>query len=164
MSENYIVINGKRLELTPEQIAALGVENPKESKRSPFDRVPRGGQFYAIVRAAVDGGFDACDRVYFAANDCTDKSLLEQRALHEILNRRLWRYSMEHGGESLDWFDKKCGKYYIFFNPAQDCYYVGGTREFNGLGLICFRTEEIAFGAIKEVVKPFIKEHPEFVW
>ena len=34
-----------------------------------------------------------------AANCCTDMELMEQRALHETLNRLLWRYSEQHGGD-----------------------------------------------------------------
>lgn len=34
--ENYIVINGRKAELTEEQLKALGIET---EKKSPFDRV-----------------------------------------------------------------------------------------------------------------------------
>ena len=38
MSENYIVINGKKAELTVEQIKALGIE----VRKSPFERACKG--------------------------------------------------------------------------------------------------------------------------
>lgn len=38
MSGNYLVINGKRTELTAEQLRQLGIE-PEKKRKNPFDRV-----------------------------------------------------------------------------------------------------------------------------
>lgn len=46
MSKNYIVINGKKAELTEEQLRALGIE---KEKNNPFERVNKGGHFLARV-------------------------------------------------------------------------------------------------------------------
>ena len=99
MSENYIVINGKRTELTEEQLKQLGIEVPKTS---PFKREWSEDYYYiddeGFVRSANET-FDnfGADR-FNVANYCTDKAIMEQRALHETLSRLLWRYSMEHDG------------------------------------------------------------------
>lgn len=37
MSENYIVINGKKMDLTDEQLKQLGIE----VRKSPFERVKK---------------------------------------------------------------------------------------------------------------------------
>ena len=43
MNENYAVINGKRIELTDEQVKALGIE-----RKNPFERVERYAKCYCI--------------------------------------------------------------------------------------------------------------------
>lgn len=50
MNESYLIINGKRIDLTPEQIATLGIET---LKKSPYK--------FGV----------------FCVNYCTDKALLE---------------------------------------------------------------------------------------
>ena len=44
MSDNYAVINGKRIELTDEQVKALGIE-----RKNPFERVADGDPYYYIA-------------------------------------------------------------------------------------------------------------------
>lgn len=43
MNENYIVINGKKIELTEEQQKQLGIE---PQKKNPFERVPEGEVYF----------------------------------------------------------------------------------------------------------------------
>lgn len=40
MNENYIVINGKRLELTKEQLKALGIE----VRKNPYKMIKKGNK------------------------------------------------------------------------------------------------------------------------
>ena len=176
MSEykNYICIDGKKAELTEEQLKALGI---KPKKPSVFDRVKNTANtfynYYLIntmgaVNEAVDSnqnGSGVDDLRYYAANYCTDKAIMEQRALHETLNRLLWRYSMEHDGDKIDWSDDRyCPrKYYICFDNANkkwDAYY---TCNYNDLATY-FVDEKTARAAIEEIVKPFMEAHPDFKW
>lgn len=46
MNENYIVINGKKAELTEEQLKQLGIE-PEKKRKNPFERVT-GEKYYYI--------------------------------------------------------------------------------------------------------------------
>ena len=101
--ENYICINGKKAELTEEQLKALGIELPKVN---PFERVKKTTPFYFITaKGKAEYGVELndyhCSELYNVANYCTDKAIMEQRALHETLNRLLWRYAMEHGGTGI---------------------------------------------------------------
>lgn len=168
---NYICINGKKAELTEEQMKALGIELPKA--KSPFERVEPFYEFCFInslgeVDKTYEGG--TCDRgsvddMRFAvANYCTDKAIMEQRALHETLNRLLWRYSMEHDGDKIDWSDENNSKWYIFFAYRSKRYDVAITYNNNYLGVIYFHTADTAKAAIKEIIEPFMKAHPEFKW
>ena len=154
---NYICINGKKAELTEEQLKALGIELPKAS---PFERVKENEIFYYIASTGEIGttreclnGFDT--KCFIAANYCTDKAIMQQRALHETLNRLLWRYSMEHDGDKI----------------KENCY--GGIKCRNGVfesftaygysvGRVQFYDEQIAENAIEQIIKPFMAAHPEF--
>jgi hypothetical protein len=163
MSENYIVINGKKAELTPEQLKALGLE--KEIK-SPFKRVERNKYWFIDRFGEVDSYFDhndqADNRYYKIANYCTDREMMQQRAYAETLNRLLWRYSMEHDGNEIDWSNSGERKYYVYYNHKS---YRWGANFITCCYEVCtpyFRTMEIAENAIREIVEPFMKEHPDF--
>ena len=175
MSENYIVINGKRAELTEEQLKQLGIEVPKAN---PFERVVTHttNDFYSYyfinsygqVTEATDKGFfngNGMDDLRFrAANYCTDKGTMEQRALHETLNRLLWRYSMEHEGDKINWDNETQKKAFIYYDHCSCEYIVAYDYRVTTVGEIYFHTAEVAESAIKEIIEPFMAAHPEFVW
>ena len=162
MSENYIVINGKRTELTEEQLRQLGIEVPKTN---PFARVEQYEPFYFINnRGGVEYGVETqdyrCENLHKVANYCADRAIMEQRALHELLSRLLWRYSMEHNGN-----ENKATKYFVYYSPQvgkwKYDYWAPSTCAVND---IWFDTEEIARKAIVEIIEPFMEAHPEFKW
>lgn len=173
--KNYICINGKKTELTEEQLRQLGIEVPKAN---PFDRVVNHttNDFYSYyfinstgtVDDTVDHGFQngngTDDLRYRTANYCTDKTILEQRALHETLNRLLWRYSMEHYGDKIDWKNGGQTKYFIYYNHSTNIVSFDYCAVLQRFETVYFITADIAQKAIKEIVKPFMKAHPEFKW
>lgn len=156
--DNYIVINGKRAELTPEQLKALGIETEK----SPFE-FDENGKYYFITSLGNINEVD-CSPVsrkarYDVANYCTDKAIMEQRAMRETLNRLLWRYSMEHDGDKINWSSGKA-KWHIYVDAS-------GLKAMWGsiardISTVYFYSETICIRAIKEIVEPFMKEHPDF--
>lgn len=155
---NYICINGQKAELTEEQMKALGIELPKAN---PF---ARDTTFYYInYRGKIEEGWDDHrsydDEIFSIANYCTDKSIMEQRALHEILNRLLWRYSMEHDGDKMDWNNDEY-KYYIYYSRYNGSWAIGSSDEWDSVTY--FYTEEIAQNAIDEIIIPFMEAHPDF--
>lgn len=172
--KNYICIDGKKAELTSEQLKALGIELKKPSS---FERVVNHTpndffSYYFIdsigaVQDTVDHGFcngnGTDDLRYRTANYCTDKSIMEQRALHETLSRLLWRYSMEHDGDKIDWSDDRhcSSKYYICFDNANKKWDVYYTCTYNDLATY-FVDEETARAAIEEIINPFMEVHPNF--
>ena len=167
MSENYIVINGKRIDLTEEQLKTLGVE---VSTEGPFARVE--SEFYYFVNSMGEvadskgSHTDWNDGRFAVANYCTNNALMEQRALHETLNRLLWRYSMQHDGEKIDW-DNNCDDKYVVevvHGNGGLCFCAGGYCKAHGICDVAFYAEETAEAAIEEVVKPFMEQHPEFKW
>ena len=163
MSENYIVINGKKAELTEEQLKALGIET---EKANPFKRKLT---YYYISRTGEVmpcSDYDLPSNVggYKVANYCTNKAIMEQRALHETLNRLLWRYSMEHKGEHKKSWDGR-DMFHVIMHWDNNDEEFGICALSNAFGLEPrFDTKEIAKNAIKEIIEPFMKEHPEFKW
>lgn len=160
--DNYICINGKKAELTKEQLEKLGIK--LETFKS-FNRQDNGGRYYYINSIGktvvnIEHNPDYNCNQYNVANYCTDKELLKKRALYEILNRRLWRYSMEHDGDKIYW-DRDGEKYYIFYNTGSKKWLVGSIY-YSWDFAVFFYSSEIAEKAIKEVVIPFVEENPEF--
>ena len=162
--ENYIVLNGKKIPLTDEQIKLIQSDLPE---KSPFDRVKEGETYYTIysdysLNRIPETETQLDDARFNAGNYCTDKDIMKQHALHMLLNNLLWRYSMTHGGDSVDWDDGSEIKFNIYYDTALDEF---GTAEYSVLkyfGVVHFVSEEIAKAAIEEIVKPFIAEHPDF--
>lgn len=167
--ENYIVINGKKAELTKEQLKALGIK----TNENPFDRAEHGNLFYNI---GPDGKLyknyecinenitiTMYDNYYATANYCTDEKLLKQRALHETLNRLLWRFSCENGELENEW-NCKNEHYFIFLDKERNKFNISFVFTVKTEGITYFPSREIAEEAIEKIVKPFIKEHPDFVW
>ena len=166
MEDNYIMLNGKKVPLTEEQVAALlGGKETACAKVEPFE--PQTGQnyFYISDRGEVFNEDDhnlQCDKKrYNVGNYCTDYEMMNQRAMHETLNRLLWRYSEQHGGDA-EW-DRESRHFYIRIDdkgePFWDWFVC--SRPF---GPVYFKDMETAICAIEDVVKPFLAEHPDFVW
>ena len=165
-SDNYIVINGKKAELTEEQLKALGIEM---SKKSAFDRGELEDAYYFIrgdgkVLQDIESNWEFDNNRHNVANYCTDKTLMEQRALHETLDRLLWRFSMEHDGDKIYWQRPISSKAYIYYDYKAETWSIAETLRFRDVGQIYFYTKYIAKLAIEEIVKPFMAEHPDFKW
>lgn len=165
--ENYICINGKKAELTEEQLKALGIELPK--KKNPFDRVELSKGYYCITGTGkVISSYDLDDvndrECHKIANYCTDKTLLEQRALHETLNRLLWRYSMEHDGDKINWSDIEQHKYFIYYDNKYNEYCCDFNYWKQTDSTVYFISRDIAEAAIKDIIEPFMAAHPDFKW
>lgn len=164
--ENYIVINGKRAELTEEQLKKLGIVT---EKKNPFERAKKGDEYWTVVHNGdvfsyleMNDEFD--EKYYLIANYCTNKDLMQQRAWHETLSRLLWRYSMEHDGDKIDWNDRNQRKYKIYYDHESRKYNLMDYYVVQYSEATYFHTREIANNAIEDIVKPFIEEHPDFVW
>ena len=100
-------------------------------------------------------------RAILEKRESIDKELLKQRALEEILARRLWRYSMEHGGDKIDWSDCEC-KYTIYYDIEDGLFYTSCNTTCQTTNTIYFVDRKTALNAIKEVIKPFMEEYPDF--
>lgn len=136
----------------------------EKSKKSfnPFERVKEGKRYYIIV---ANGEIELCIEnglscFYSNNNYYNNKEFAEHQALRELLNRKLIKFSYENGGADAE------------INNSYRIYYRNDCAEFDittpatcsDLLSPLFISAEVAQRAIDEVVKPFIKEHPDFKW
>lgn len=167
MDEIKLTINGKEVQLTDEQLWALGFE-PDNTKHSPFARVQRGADYF-VARDHYAGqcveANDATDNQYFDdANYFADENFARRVALHQLLNRKLLRFAWEHDqirfAEDIDDNNSKTFPWVVRYSFVQKCFNSWSTVSPSPLEVL-FKTEDAVDAAIEEVVKPFIKEHPE---
>ena len=164
MKEIKLTIDGKEIQLTDEQLKMLGIE----VKKNPFDRVSGDDKYYyTIVSGDVLRHVDINDktdrRLYNAINYFNDKPFANQVALHQLLYRKLLKFAYDNECENTAEWNEVNAHWCIYMDTRSNrwdvTYYV--SMKFDD---VYFSSEEGAKRAIKEVVEPFMKEHPEFVW
>ena len=167
--DNYICIDGVKVLLNDSQISELRkiFEKREAEKNSPFKRQKYGDDYYHISslgKVVSSSEFDYLSDLarYDNANYCTNEELLDQRAFEEILARRLWRYSMEHDGDKIDWSNNQQDKFAIFCSDSNGLFYITRNVNCQIINTTYFVDYETAMNAIKEVVEPFMKEYPDF--
>lgn len=163
-NENYIMLNGKKIMLTPEQVKLMQEDKPK---KSPFDRADLNDKFYFVESdfnclRTIENNTELDNYLFECGNYCTDKNIMKQHALHMKLNNLLWRYSMTHGGDEIDFGAFSAQKYYIAYDAGVKEFYTDWNDSIKCVGAIYFESNKTAEAAIEEIVKPFIAEHPDF--
>lgn len=167
MKEIKLTIDGKEIKLTDEQLKILGIEI-EEKRKNPFERVkPNERYHYVKSDGVIDEYIDANDatdtQLYKISNYFNDEAFAKQVALHQLLYRKLLKFAYDNecedtaewDGSNKHWavrYDYACGTFTTYYQNAY------GAQE------VYFPSEEGARSAIKEVVEPFMKEHPNFVW
>lgn len=166
-NENYIVINGKKAELTDEQLKQLGI-NVEVKKETPFTR-HSDETYWSIntmnsVVSLHDYNSDLDNAIYDNVNYFNDYNLAEQVALHQLLYRKLLKYAYENDAVVNDWNDLDSKKYLIVKPIDDNKFHIDWNHRIKHVCSIYFNTKEVAEQAIKNVIEPFMKEHPDFVW
>lgn len=167
--ENYIMLEGNKIPLTDEQVKMLrDSKKPEKIEKSPFERVDSNSTYFyiddcGIVEEENVNCYLEDQYRHKVANYCTDKSLMIQRALHETLNRLLWRFSMENGeGENL--WNCYNTHYKIYWSYDLASFNISCNVTVKSPTSIYFPTKEIANKAIDEIVIPFMEANPDFVY
>jgi hypothetical protein len=170
--ENYLMINGKKIELTPEQAAQLCADDRpvKAPKRfNPAER--KGGQRYyaASPTGVTDAGVDSLgsvdDTLYGCANYWNDKAFAKQVALSMLLYRKLLQYAYLNDCVDDKPWDDDTGHVYIA-QYASGRFMTSYTWNCKSPCVVYFKSEAAANKAIEEVVEPFMEEHSDFrvIW
>ena len=163
MNENYLFIEGIKVPLTDEQVAMIkGTGALKSKEKSPFSRVEKNEFYWFIdidgtIAQTYDFKREADDNQFSCANYCSDKELIEERAIREKLSRLLWRFSMENGSKDIDWEDPNQSKYNIciYFDDKSLKWEIGKSIKCKCLNEVFFIDEDTARRAIREIVEPF---------
>lgn len=157
--KNYIVINGKRAELTEAQLKALGISIPQ----SPFGTLAEDQYAFFINEfggvGAVDAKGNTAVRLNKVANVFNDSNYAYDVTLHQTLYRQLlkFRCAIEDEGD-------KRPLYFISYDSILgDCGIVPADEAIH-FGEVYFSEAENAIKAAKEIVRPFLKAHPNFKW
>ena len=165
MKEIKLTIDGEEVRLTDEQLKMLGIA----TRNNPFDRTsnPCREYFYTDAFGSVGVGSEEYSDVWKqlgnAANYFNDKNFAKQVALHQLLYRKLLKYAYDNEFEDEEWNGTKMHAY-IIYNFTRKDYDIRWTRNEKEPGTVYFKTPTRATAALNEVVMPFVKEHPEFVW
>lgn len=164
MKEIKLTIDGKEIQLTEEQLKALGTK----VRKNPFDRIGNGDRFFAIdnmngIQTCTEMSYARDEAYYNGINYFNDKQFANQVALHQLLYRKLLKYSYDNEFEDEEWNGTNMHAY-IIYNFTRKNYDIRWTRDEKEPGTVYFKTPTRATAALNEVVMPFVKEHPEFVW
>ena len=168
MKEIKLTINGEEVPLTDKQLKALEIE-VETKRKNPFEKVVRFEDYYFVeknneVHAYMETDSLVDNQIYTSANYFNDKAFAEQVALHQLLYRKLLKFAYDN--ECVDsqiWDGNGIEHWYIGYDFRECVFYAdwASAVKYND---VYFSTKEGAERAIKEVVKPFVKEHPDFVW
>ena len=164
MKEIKLTIDGKEVQLTDEQLRLLSII---EKEKRPFERIYYGCSYFCIsdfgdVESYCDYNDRAADAYFKAVNYFSTQPFANQVALHQLLYRKLLKFSYENKCADVEWNGRNW-HWRVYYNPDDLKYYVAGfvSHKFDG---VWFSSEDAAKRAIEEVVEPFVKEHTEFMW
>lgn len=170
--ENYIMINGKKIELTPEQVTQLCADDTPVKTHGRFNPAERksGQSYYAaspngVTSAGVDALGSVDDTLYNCANYWNDKAFAKHVALNMLLYRKLLQYAYLNDLVDDKPWDGETEHVFIaqhVMGNFMAAYTWNGKRPCT----VYFNTDAAANKAIEEVVEPFMAEHSDFriVW
>lgn len=167
MKEIKLTIDGKEIQLTDEQLKMLGIE-PEKKRKNPFERVAEDEVYFKIgidgdVFSLYEDRTTSDEEAVLCVNYFNDEVFAKQVSLHQLLYRKLLKYSYDNECTDKEW-DGTNVHVYIIYNSTKKDYNTRWTRDEKEPGTVYFKSTAWATAALNEVVKPFVKEHPEFVW
>ena len=165
--KNYIVLDGKKIILNDEQAKALTKQfNPP--KFNPCKRQPMDETYYYINDGIVEEGTedytltDLC--LYEQGNYFTDHDFAEHVALSHELHLLLLQYAYNHGCiDDQPWDVENC-HYYIGYREEENIVSPGYNIWSEQPNTVYFKSAEDAQCAIDDVVKPFMRDNPDFTF
>nr|DAD96526.1 MAG TPA: hypothetical protein [Myoviridae sp. ctj3P51] len=173
--ENYIMLDGKKIMLTEEQVAQLRNSDSasKVSRRfNPFDRT-EGSYWYCmtdkktLISVEIRDDHDMFDNEMYddIANYFNNKNFAMYVALNQLLYRKLLQYAYDNDIIDNNPWNGSTRHYFIVQSVAGR-FFVNITWNGQLPCNVYFKDEDSANQAIKDVVEPFMHEHRNFrfVW
>ena len=151
-NENYIVINGKKAELTEEQLKQLGIEAGKNKR----ERVKVGDVFFFVDRSnyidsCVDSRATRSNYCYDTHNYFKTKEEAEEYANVLEIKRQLMRFADEHN-DKIDWKDSQTLKWHLYCGEPRETIMIGYTAH-KKAETIYFSSQKLAKQAIDTIGK-----------
>lgn len=120
--DTYLVVNGKKVVLTAEQLNALGLA---KNRNNPFERVAEGKMYYYVDKNGKVDNFGESgdlldDNLKNASNYFNDKDFAVQVYLRQLLQRKLLQFAWDNGYEATN----ELNQYYISYFPKTKSYVV----------------------------------------
>ena len=167
MKEIKLTIDGKEIQLTDEQLKMLGIE-PEKKRKNPFKRVAEDEVYFQIgidgdVFSLYEDRTTSDEEAVLCVNYFNDEVFAKQVSLHQLLYRKLLKFAYDNECTDKEW-DGTNVHVYIIYNSTKKDYDIRWTRDEKEPGTVYFKSTAWATAALNEVVMPFIKEHPDFVW
>jgi hypothetical protein len=178
MNENCILFNDKKIDLTDDKLKEAGITKEQlkklgiELNDGLEERVLLHHQFYVLF--AGNGSFGTERITEF--NGLTDEKQwecgnyfssvedAEQAALLLNLQLRLMAFKRRNDPvKNVNWRIGSDNKYCIVYDHEDKFFRLGNNQWRQQLGCVYFSSENLAERAIKEVIEPYLKEHPEFI-
>ncbi len=148
-NENYIVINGKKAELTEEQLKQLGIEVGKPKRW----RAETQGMYYFVTntgRVGVSSEWlmEADNFRYNGHNYFQTEDEAQEYARVLKIKRQLMKFVDGHNDE-IDWKDSQMLKWHLYCGKPAGIIMIGCT---------CHKIPEIVYFSSKELAQQAIKE------
>lgn len=161
MSENYIVINGQKAELTEEQLKQLGI---KVKKRKRWREDLYNDKYFFLnscnsIECTFERNKKPDDFRYYNHNYFKTKEEAETYARVLETEMLLKKYADEHNGKFGDF------KYYFFWSGTTNWVRIDSVTSYAYRPrTIFFSSKEIIADAIKEIGGDRIKEYLTYEW
>lgn len=147
------------------EAAVEAIENKEGSEKlnkNPFDRVNNNELYYLldsddIVTEIREANETFDDKQYGCSNYFNDKNFAKQVMLHQLLYRKLLKFKFERDNPVTR--DR-------YFYISKDKSVRVEISDFKNKNCNCVYFNSLATAnlAIENIVKPFLKEHPDFIW
>lgn len=147
------------------EAAVEAIENKEGSEKlnkNPFDRVNNNELYYLldsddIVTEIIEENEAFDDKQYECSNYFNNKKFAEQVMLHQRLYRKLLKFKFERDNPITR--DR-------YFYISKDKSLRVEISDFKNKNCNCVYFNSLATAnlAIENIVKPFLKEHPDFIW
>ena len=147
------------------EAAVEAIENKEGSEKlnkNPFDRVNNNELYYLldsddIVTEIIEENEAFDDKQYGCSNYFNDKKFAEQVMLHQLLYRKLLKFKFERDNPITR--DR-------YFYISKDKSVRVEISDFKNKNCNCVYFNSLATAnlAIEDIVKPFLKDHPDFIW
>lgn len=157
---DFIYIDGVEYKPDKELVDLIKNRANNNCLSNSFERKAKGDCYYFLgsndrVHKATELGTWLDDKLYEIGNYCTNEELLKKRAAEEILLRKMWRFSLTHDGDKIDWNNADTRKWYLSFSSERRGVIVSFVNVLRQIGVIYFSSKEIAEEAQKEFGKDF---------